>query len=476
VRARACAVADRELTRGEPSLVAVRPLPLVFGLLAVYVAALLIFPADFGLRAIGVVWTPARLALVALVAALVATRQLTLVQLRNEHRSLLVCWFAFLGAATVTALINPFTGSLARLLSLALEGFGLFLAVRSVAGAPDAARGIVRVAVAATLLVVSAALVLGVFELRYDTIFATLGGQTLPPNLSGDRFGLVRQQGSFPAALFFAVWIATSSVLVLPWTESPDGRMRMVGVAVWIVLLIGVAVLTVSRIGVTVTFVAAGVYLLLRGRRAVGAGAVICGLALALGLAGLSIGTPASTGVGTNGPNTNLASPGTSSSPNQPTYPSESDILAGSNELRVKALHATVMAVAQRPLFGWGLLSARSVVATIGGSPNYVDSSYLAMAVEMGLVGLATFLALTVAVAITGFPARLSADGLSLLIALGALLGMSVVAAYFNVTQGYSTLWLLAALLLAHRSPELGVVNRGAADAGGLRTARRLHG
>jgi hypothetical protein len=133
----------------------------------------------------------------------------------------------------------------------------------------------------------------------------------------------------------------------------------------------------------------------------------------------------------------------------QASYPTESDILAESGDLRVQAVKASIIAIGQEPLFGWGLLTAVDVVSTVGGKPNYVDSSVLVMGVETGLVGLGGFFCLVLGIAVAARPALRGDVGLALALAILALLAMSVVAAYLSVTQGYVSFSLLAALLVS---------------------------
>ena len=99
-------------------------------------------------------------------------------------------------------------------------------------------------------------------------------------------------------------------------------------------------------------------------------------------------------------------------------------------------------------MFGWGLLRAKDVVTTIGGSTNYVDSSYLVVVIEMGLVGLLAFLGLIASVLVAGRWAWWTREGMALGLACVAILAMTAVAAYLNVTQGYATFWVLAALMV----------------------------
>jgi hypothetical protein len=432
--------------RSIASIAALNAVSLTTLLLGAYVAALILFPADLGLRVFGFVLSPARIVLLMLLVASVATGTLSVGLLRSENRALLVAWAAFLAAALIATMLHPTAAAFSRLASFGAEGLVVYLVTRAAASDPMGSRTAVRVAVYATLVVIVLSLIAGIAGLRYDSILTTLTGGEAPPNLSGVRFGFIRQQASFPAALFLAIWIAACTALVLPWSHSVKRSTVALVSATWGLLAFGMAILTVSRIAMTGVFVIAGIYLLRWGRRVLGTAALAVGFAVALGFAGLSSGTappPTLEPTGSSGISTPTGAP---TGPQD--YPSEADILAGSNELRVRAIQTTLKAVAQEPLFGWGLLRAKDVVTNLGGSTNYVDSSYLVFAVDMGLVGLATFIALVAAVLVVGRAAWSTREGMALALACLTIVGMSVVAAYLNVTQGYATFWLLAALMV----------------------------
>jgi hypothetical protein len=351
---------------------------------------------------------------------------------------------AFLLAATIATVLHPTPGALPRLLSLGIEGMVLYFVTRAVATDAIAARTVMKVAIVATLIVVVVCLIAGTFGFRYDSLLTALGGGPVPPP-SGERFGFIRQQGSFPATLFFAIWLAACTALVLPWSLARERPSVVLSATTWVVLVFGIAVLTVSRIALPCAFLVAGVYWWRWRRRAVASVAIVAAFAIAFGFASLSVGTAPSA---TSSPEPGTSSPAVGPSAPTATFPSESDALASSNEARVEAIKATIKAVAQEPVFGWGLLRAKDVVTTIGGSTNYVDSSYLVVAIEMGLVGLLAFLGLIASVLAAGRRAWWTREGMALSLACVAILAMTSVAAYLNVTQGYATFWLLAALMV----------------------------
>lgn len=418
-------------------------LPLL--LLSAYVASLILFPADFGLRLLGFVWSPARIMLLLLVLASVAMGNLSWKAVRSEHRAVAVGWIAFLLAATIATVLHPSPGAVPRLLSLGIEGMVLYFVTRAVAIDAVAARTVVKVAVIATLIVVIVSLIAGSVGFRYDSLLTALSGGPVPPP-SGERFGFIRQQGSFPATLFFAIWLAACTALVLPWSLERDRRIVAAAAATWVILVFGIAVLTVSRIALPCAFLIAGLYLWRWRHRAVASAAIVVAFAIAFGFASLSVGTaPDAT---SPSPEPGASSPAVTPPAATATFPSESDALASSNEARVEAIKATIKAVAQEPVFGWGLLRAKDVVTSIGGSTNYVDSSYLVVAIEMGLVGLLALLGLIASVLWAGRRAWSTREGMALSLACVAILAMTAVAAYLNVTQGYATFLLLAALMV----------------------------
>ncbi len=305
----------------------------------------------------------------------------------------MVGWIAFLLAALIATVVHPTPGALPRLFSLGVEGMVLYFVTRAVASEIGVSRTLIKVAISATLIVVLASLLAGIAGFRYDSILTVLSGSPMPPG-SGARFGFIRQQGSFPAALFFAIWLAACTALVLPWSLSRERVTAALSTAAWAILVVGIGVLTVSRIALPTAFLMAGIYQWRWRSRIVATAAVVVGLVFAFGFAGLSVGEAPP---GTSGLEPGLLpSPGTVSSECR-HFRRHSDALAGSNEARVEAIKATIKAVTLKPVFGWGLLQAKDVVTSIGGSTNYVDSSYLVVAVEMGLVGLFAFLGLLAA-------------------------------------------------------------------------------
>jgi hypothetical protein len=86
--------------------------------------------------------------------------------------------------------------------------------------------------------------------IHYDHILAQIAGSQPVPQVA-DRFGLERQAGSFRAPLYFGIWMAVVSALLLPAMAEGRPRARQIAWAAWVVLLVSVAVLTASRLATT---------------------------------------------------------------------------------------------------------------------------------------------------------------------------------------------------------------------------------
>jgi O-Antigen ligase len=421
-------------------------------LLAIYGTALVAFPSDFGPRLLGFVLSPSRAILAALIVVLLVGGKLSLGSLRDMPRAVLAGWVLFLGSAAISTFVDPSAGAMTRYGSLIVEGFFLFWVVSVVAQSQSDVRKIALILVLATIAVAVVTMALGFFGGSYAGLFAGLFG-TVPSGLPVDtRFGLLRQPGSFAAPLFFGLWLASASPLVLPYVERGVRGVRLASGVGWTILFSAVVLLTVSRMAITGMLAVAGAYFLLRRPRWLGAAALAVSLAVATGFASLSVGVPV-----VDVTPSPLASPAPGGSPGAavaPTIgPTEEQTLAGSNRLRVEALQGALTAVSQRPLFGWGLLTEKEVVSQIGGKTNYVDSSYLALLVDLGLIGSSAFLFLLLAIAYACRGARTSAIGVSLGLATGAVLAMSGLAAFLLLTQGYALTWMLAALLMRVARP-----------------------
>jgi hypothetical protein len=386
--------------------------PWLVWLVALYVVALLALPADFGLHVGGIVITPARAVLLAAVALALAEWRSWRAILGGVPRLVWFGWAAFLLAALVTALAAPSSATWARYGSLVIEGLIVFALVCAASAVPDGLRTLVVVFVATLAAVAAAALVLALFGIHYDRVLSDVAGSAALPDVT-PRYGFERQAGPFRAPLFFAIWLTAGSALLLPALAAGARRIRWLALTAWLVLLVAVVTLTASRLAMTTMFVIPGVYFLARRPRIVGVACLVAAVAIALGLVALIPASPAVT---------------------------------ESNELRLAAINPALQAIQARPLFGWGLLSDSTVLSSIIGKTNAVDDTYLSLAVEMGLVGLAAFALLVASIVAATRRGWRSARGLALALAVVSVLAMAAFASVFQVTQGYAALSVLAAL------------------------------
>ena len=359
--------------------------------------------------------TPSRCVLLAAVAVALFGWRSSLLSPRRVPWLVWVGWLAFLGAALVTALVEPSTASWARYSSLAGEGLVVFALVWNAAAAPGGLRTLVTVFAATIVVVAGVVLLLAALGIRYDHVLSGMAGNVPLPD-TAPRYGFERQPGPFRAPLFFAIWMTAGSALLLPALAEGRARIRQLAFAGWLVLLVAVVVLTASRLAMTAMFVVPGVYFLARGHRLL---AVACFVAAGVVAIGVTLVAP---------PNT---------------------VIAQSGEMRLSAIDAALQAIRARPLFGWGLLSDKSVLSGILGTQSYVDDSYLSLAVEVGLVGLSAFLLLATSIVAGTRRAWGSPLGLALAIAVTGVLGMSVFASVLQASQGYAAFFVLAALAVA---------------------------
>ena len=111
------------------------------------------------------------------------------------------------------------------------------------------------------------------------------------------------------------------------------------------------------------------------------------------------------------------------------------------------AIKAAWSVVQQKPLLGWGLLSAPHMLSEATGQHNYVDNSFLQIVVELGLMGFLAFGVLIVATFWIGLRMPRSPAQISRILALLGVLGMSALASFLSVTQGYAAFCLLVVLV-----------------------------
>jgi len=396
--------------------------PLSLWLIGAYIVALMAFPADFGPRVGGVVLSASRLVLLAAIVVALVDWRVHLSAARTLPRVVWLGWLAFLASALVTAALFPSIASWARYGSLILEGPVVVLLVYRVALAPGGLRMLVAVTVGATVVVAGMVLALAAGGQRYDLILSDIAG-TEPLSAASPRFGLERQAGPFRAALYFGIWMAVASALLLQWMSEGARRVRWIARAAWLLLLVAVFVLTTSRVATTAMFILPGIYYLVRGRRATGAAFLVLAVVVGIAFSFLTLGPDLTTGPG--------------------------DVLPDSSPLRLDAIRATLEALRINPLFGWGLLTDVRVLSDLIGVTNFVDNAYLSLLVELGIVGSAAFVFLLGVIVLLTRRAWSSAFGLALSIAPICDLAMGVFATTFKASQGYAALFVLAALALA---------------------------
>lgn len=423
-----------------------------------YVVCLFAFPSSFGLTTPWFVLSPARLVLgMALVSALLDAGRVWRSERVIPWWPIVVGWLLFLGTASVSALLNRTDGGTARLASLVVEGAGTFWLVWWVGHRRPVF--VHASLVATTCAIALITLAMSVVGFRYDLIFH---GDAIA-NL---RFGIIRQQASFDSALFLAVWMVAAGALSLGLALFRTGAARRLGMIAWIASIL-VIVTTVSRFAVTAVPIVAAVILLASGRIRLGAVAVTTSAIVAFVVFFGSVGNvnwDSGSPLGTSVPG---ASTGAHAPESTPVPGSDADILRGSNQARVEAMHLTIAAVQERPLFGWGLLSAKDVAKAKLGHLNYVDNGYLVFMIDTGLVGLVTFLALVGMILLDVVRRLRRRTGpllLSQLVAFASLLAFSVVAAFWATSQGYAAFWIVASLAVATAEATVSDTSDAASD------------
>jgi O-antigen ligase len=353
--------------------------------------------------------------------------------------AVVVAWLAFLASAGVTTVLNYSSQALSRYGSLLVEGLVLWLVVWCVIRDGRGSHALHLTIVVTTCFVAGSTLVLAALGMGYSDVLGRLAGLAVQPS-TDIRFGLLRQEGSFPAPLFFATWLAGASMLILPWLEEERFLRRILAWAGWVILLLA-AVLTVSRVGIVVALTGTGVYFLLRMRTRLGMVMFAFALIAALIMAGFTFPSFLSS---------NSNSPGSvgPSSVSSTQVAAQQAALTGSASLRIEALKAAWPVLLKKPLFGYGLLSAGPVLSAAIGRPNYIDDTYVQYLVELGVLGFAAFALLVLAT--LGRAVRLpwSPVHISRMLALVVLLGMAALASFLSITQGHAAFVLLLALVV----------------------------
>lgn len=432
-------------------------------LLIGYLIVLLTVPSAVGVSALGIVISPARvlLALALGIGGVAAARVLW----RSSRSGLTrpagtavligVGWVALLGLATGTTLLHPSEKGIARLLSMAIEGGGVFWLGWWLMRRQRTARIVRGTLVGASVLVAALSMGLMAFGLQYNAALESLVGLPLTSEVSRARFGLVRIEGPFGQPLVFATWLVATLPLAFDFLRSP-GMWRRVLAVVALFVLSPALLLTVSRSAIAMGACLPAGYLLLVGRyRSAGLAAVV-GVPIAVAVLAWS-------GIVTVSPHVPTLIPsnvGTTPPPVE-SIPATPDPIQQSGELRLEAYPAAVRAIAERPLLGHGLLNGSEALSRFSNRPNYVDNTYLQVAIEQGLLGLAA-LGTVLAGVLLHSHRRRSADS-GPLVALVALLLLFVIVSFLSFTVGFALFWITAALVVAnaptitpHRRPVAG--------------------
>jgi hypothetical protein len=409
-------------------------------LLCAYATALVALPSTLGIEMGVLVVTPARvllvLGLMAAIAEVIRGRRLGVAP---PGRWLVISWTGFLCLAAGSTAISTAGGGLSRFGSMVIEGAGVFWLAWWVARrAPRLVQGAI---VAASSLVALIATLLAIIGLRYDTILSATS------SVGQVRFGLVRQEASFDAPLFYAVWLVAAGALALGLALSARSkRQRWLALVAAAILAAGV-VTTASRFGIAAVPAVVGLILMAVRRWRLGSAAIAIAVLVAIvpfgGTFGLDQGAtlPLTSG------------PAASGSPATQEAVLQALALRGSTQARLEAISAAIKAVIARPILGWGPLSAKDVAAAELGHPNFVDDAYLVIVIELGIAGLAAFGLLIVGIFRRIVPYR-SALTASQLVALISILAFGLVAATFATSQGYALFWLVAGLAVATADDE----------------------
>ena len=406
-------------------------------LLLAYAVALLAIPSNVGLQIGTFVLSPARIVLGLLIVVVLWDGHL-IGAVRDAPRAVLLGWALFLITAATTTVLYHSSQAISRFGSLVIEGGALYVAAWYFARR-DRSSGALQVAVIATTTIVAGTtLLLAVFGVQYGDLFRSVAG--IATNHSADmRFGISRQEGSFSAPLFFATWLVGASLLVLPWLTAERRGRKLLAWSVWCVLL-AATIATASRGGIVFLFAGAGLYFTVLRRPKTAAAMWALALVSTLIVVGVSfpsLSSPASVPHGGSG-----GGP----TPIATRVPASQVALERSTSLRIEGVKATVTVVREKPLFGWGLLSAPTVLSAATGKANYVDDTYVQILVEQGLLGFLAFGLLVLATFWVALRRPRSPVQLSRILAVLGVLGMCVLASFLSVTQGYAAFCLLLVL------------------------------
>jgi len=411
-------------------------------LLAAYGAVLVAIPADVGLRLPGFVLSPAR-------ALLFATLVVALLEIARDApsrrllppRVVIVAWLAFLAAFAVSTVLNAPAGAFVRFGSLAIEGLLLWVLAWHVATRAGAERVATTIA-AASVVVALASTVLALTGQRYDVIVRAIQGDAVA-EAAPLRFGIVRQQAAFDAPLTYGIWLLAASALVVGQICQSQGRRRWLWIAGWVIVA-AAAFTTVSRLVLVGLPLVVALDFSLRERWRRAAVGFLAAFVVAFVVFAVPAGVLSNVRIGSIDFDVDLGPPGTVFG--LPFSTVEMTAIESSNEARIEAALAGLGAAAERPLFGWGPLTAKGIVSERLGHDNWVDNTYIAFLVEGGVVGLAAFVGLVLVVVGAALRNRGQPAGSARAVALLTMLGSAGFAAFFSLSQGYAAFWLIAGL------------------------------
>jgi O-antigen ligase len=115
--------------------------------------------------------------------------------------------------------------------------------------------------------------------------------------------------------------------------------------------------------------------------------------------------------------------------------------------MRLESLQAAWPTLVEKPLFGWGLLSAAPILSGRLGHPTFVDNTYLTDLVELGLLGCAAFALLVLASLRRALFIPRTPIHLSRVFAVLSFLAMAGFVSILSITQGYAGFVILMALV-----------------------------
>lgn len=391
-------------------------------LFGAYLVALLAVPANLGWD-VGPVISPARGLLILWLASTIASYRTRLLQALAPVRRVLGAWLVFLASAGISTIREGTGEGVLRWGAWLVEGCVLFLLTYVTVRRPQERIRAVRLLVLGTLGVALTTLLVGSLGLRYERVLEAIFGASESDSYIPLRLGFERQEASFSAPLWFGVWLSMAGVLLLPLAARSTGPRKLGWVLGGGVLTLTLLT-TLSRVSVMALPALALLYAVLRRRGRyrswVGATGLLAAATATLGVV-LVVASVS---------NRELAS---------------------SSFARMEAIETTVSALSERPLFGWGFSSVKEVAEGFLGHMNYVDSSYLLMLIQLGLVGFGSFVVLVLAATVPAAVAlpRFHPAESAVFVALVGFLTMGLVVPLLASSQLVSLFSVLLAIMAA---------------------------